>query len=73
MDINPEAFDLFWVWSASKIGYDPLENDPDATQSLYRIFFQNPLFIPRSDSNDPVRLVLEFNRIVWPTFFNGFE
>lgn len=73
MDINPEAFTNFWVWSASKVGYDPLVNDPDATKSVYRIYFENRLFIPRSDSNDPVRLVMEFHRIIWPTFFNGFE
>lgn len=73
MDIEPVAFTFFWVWSASKIGFDPLEGYGDATLSMYRIHFTNPLFIPRSDSEDPVRLVLEFHRIVWPTFSNGFE
>jgi len=74
VDIPPPKFLAFWVWSSNKIGFDPA-TPPDslAGMSVYRIFFNNPSYIPPSDNPNPVRMVLMFHRVIWPTFDNGFE
>lgn len=66
-------FWYYWVWSSSKIGSDPINNDPIASQALYRIFFTNPTYIPPSNNPDPVTMTLKFYRVISATFTNGFE
>jgi hypothetical protein len=73
MDIKPQKFWYFWVWSSNKIGLDPINSDPLASSALYRIYFTNPTLILASNNPDPVSMTLYFYRVVLPTFSNGFE
>lgn len=54
---------MFWVWSANKVGYDPVT--PSATiqgMSVYRLFFTNTIYIPPADNPDPIALIISFYR-----------
>lgn len=41
--------------------------------ACYRIFFNNPTYIPPSNNPNPVKMTVRFYRTIWPTFTNGFE
>ncbi|CAD8140771.1 unnamed protein product [Paramecium octaurelia] len=74
MTIDPPKFRVFWVWSANKVGYDPVT--PSATlqgMSVFRLYFTNTITIPPSDNPDPISIIVLFHRTIWPTFTNGFE
>lgn len=74
VDVPPRAFRAFWVWSANKIGFDPLPTqDVLATMSVYRVYFNNPTYIPPSNNPNPVKMILKFHRTIFPDFDNGFE
>lgn len=66
-------FTNYWVWASSKIGVDPINNDVNASQGLYIIYFTNPTYIPPSNNPNPVTLTIQFYRVVSATFTNGFE
>lgn len=58
MDIKPNYFWYYWVWASSKIGVDPINNDPLVNIAMYRIYFTNPIYIPPANNPDPVTITL---------------
>lgn len=60
LDISPKRFSQFWVWSNNKVGYDPIGNDPNATESLYIIYFTTPFFVPSSVGANPATMTISF-------------
>ena len=73
MDIYPQMFWYYWVWASNKVGVDPINSDPEAGLTLYRIFFTNPIYIPPANNPNPVTMTLQFYRVISTTFTNGYE